>query len=256
MAGLSKDIVTGIGAVLTTGILGAGIFYGVLPQMDRAADYQDQVSNTEQNIELNSLRLTQLASHAENPDELNQEKEALREGIPEEASVPDIQRAIVNNLGGFDLVSFSHAPAMSFDQPEVPELTLEGIPDPFDESTVAESDGGSSNDDSGEMDMDEDFEDIDPDTVEEDLGIDTSDSESSSSESVGTVQAVPIVLNVETTASSHQAATAELAALLDRLESDDRMMLVLKVSSGVSDPGEGGQYGINANIHLYAFTTS
>lgn len=257
MANLNKKTIDGIGGVLTAVVVGAGVFYGVLPQVERASSYQDRSSGVEEAIEINNLRLTQLISYADDPEELMVERETLRESVPEDPDVPSIQRAIVNSLGVFDLDGFSHAPSMAFERPAAPVLSLEESEAPFDVDADAPSgqaaepvDGAGDGVDNAEEGVDV----LDPGAANG-TGNVLEDVTSSGS----SVKAVPVVIDISTEGPSASQLNIELAEFLERVESDDRLILVLKTTSGITENSatedSPASASMSAQVHLYAFTT-
>lgn len=259
MANLNKKTIDGIGGVLTAVIVGAGVFYGVLPQIERASSYQDQSSGVEEAIEINNLRLTQLISYADDPDELMEERETLRESVPEEPDVPSIQRAIVDSLGAFDLEGFSHAPTMVFERPAAPVLSLEESEAPFDVDADAPSGEAAEPAEPVEGGDGVDNPDDGVDVLDPGAANGTGNVLEDVTSSGSSVKAVPVVIDISIEGTSASQLNTELAEFLERVESDDRLILVLKTTSGITESSateeSPASVSMSTRVHLYAFTT-
>lgn len=144
---LSKNGINAVGVVLSGSVLLGGIYFGVLPQLEAAEEYNQQTEQVATTNTAQNERLAELSEYQDNPQALEQQLSTMRDQLPNSNSATDIQRAIVESLSSsVELISFSYGDSQSFEQPEAPSVSLGESSVPFeigeDTSSDEEEDDG------------------------------------------------------------------------------------------------------------------
>ena len=139
---ISKSTMQGIAALVALGVLSAGGFLIVKPQIVEGLDIQTKITTTQQAGEVRQLRLDEIEKTAKDGDKVLQETLASLKSIPQRRDATDIERSVISAMGdqANNLVSFQYG-TMDPTQPayKAPKLTLKpaegsfAIGDPGDE---------------------------------------------------------------------------------------------------------------------------
>lgn len=238
---MSESTIKGVGALVLLGVIAAGSFLVVKPQLEEALSLQSQTTDMKTQTDLRSDRLNLVQVRANEFDTIAEDVDNLLSRITPDKFVTNIAAAVVNALNeDVRLTSFTHG-ELDPSQPNftAPKVTIEDLPLPFDVS-AAPSGGGASSSESPSGD--EEAEGAPP------SGLASSENPANpgqNSAAVPRLAGAPFVLTVD--ANSYSA----LMNYVNSLQVQQRVITVLSVVA--STEGDGG---VSGTIYAYAFAGS
>lgn len=227
---LSKTAITGIGALLSGGLLAGSWFLAISPIMSQTDSTEQELQTTETLTLSKQMNLQNLQEGAVDIDNAEEIVSDFHDLISDSADIESASRAIAKSeRSGINITSFSFGSPEAVSPREAPEASLDGFSSPFSTS------GGSVTEDTsspeaglpGEAAVDE------SEFIEGSMDSGGGDGDGSA----GNIQRVPVTIEVEA------ANQSTLTDYVNDLSQQDRLIFVTALESNMSETAGGTIYG-------------